>query len=300
MNRLAIRLIRLVLATSWAALGSQAILAQSNQTILTPPVPLLHSPVESFRALLAMPSADRRQWIATRNTNVQEQLLLKIHEYTKLTPEEREWRLKATELRWYLEPLMHSPATNRTGQLALIPEAMRGMVAVRLEQWDRIPSPVQQLFLTNDQGAGYFARVAVPTNYPSLPTPQLRRSLAAHINQLFDLTPAEKERVLATLSDAERQQMERTFAAFQKLSTDQRRQCLLSFKLFTSMTLAERQEFLKNAERWSLLSPAERQSWRELVSAAPHLPPLPNTRVATPPIPLSPRKPVAAMATNGG
>jgi len=284
----------LVFFSFWAA----SAVAQANRVALTPPVPVLKSPVESFRALLVMPSAERRQFVATRNTNAQAQLLQKIREYQTCTPEERDLRLEATELRWYLQPLMRSPATNRAAQLALIPENVRGMVAVRLEQWDRIPAPVQQLFLTNEQCAGYFARVAVPANDPAPTNAQIHERPAGRISQLFDLTPGEKEKVLATLSESERQQMERTLAAFRNLSTDQRRQCLRSFKQLTDMTPAARQEFLTNAKRWSQMKPAERQSWRELVSLAPSLAPLPKVSVATPPNPSILRQPGPA-ATNG-
>jgi hypothetical protein len=300
MNRSIHRFAFLVFATAWTLLENQPASAQTNRALLTPPLPVLRSPVDSFRALLTMPTAERRQFLATRNTNVQERIVQKIREYQNLTREEQDLRLKATELRWYLQPLMQSPATNRAAQLALIPENLRGMVAARLEQWDRIPTPVQQMFLTNEQAAGYLARVDAPTNYLPMPTTQIRQKLAARINQLFDLTPSEKEKVLATLSEAERQQMEKTMEAFQKLSPGQRRQCLVSFKKFTGMPLAERQEFLRNAERWSQMTPAERQAWREVVSAAPNMPPLPIITIPKPPVPVSPRKSGAAVVTNGG
>jgi hypothetical protein len=204
-------------------------------------------------------------------------------------------RLKATELRWYLQSLMRSPATNRPAQLALIPENMREMVADRLQQWDRIPAPVQRMFLTNKQAVSYLARVDAPPNSPPLPPPPDRQKIIDRVNQLFDLTPNEKEDVLATLSDAERQQMEKTLDTFKNLTLAQRQQCLLSFKQFTEMSGAERQEFLNNAKRWSQMTPAQRQAWREVVSAAPNVPPVPF-KVTNPPLPLN-RK---SVTTNGG
>jgi hypothetical protein len=156
------------------------------------------------------------------------------------------------------------------------------------------------MFLTNQQAVGYLARVDAPTNLPPLPSPvHLRQKLFDRVNQLFDLTPKEKDDVLATLSDAEREQMEKTLDAFKNLTLAQRRQCLLSFKQFTEMSAAERQEFLNNARRWSQMTPAQRQAWREVVSAAPNLPPAPFTQVTPPPMPLN-RKPGAAVTTNGG
>ncbi|HEX5220324.1 MAG TPA: DUF3106 domain-containing protein [Verrucomicrobiae bacterium] len=273
--------------------------AQSNRNA-TPPPPLpAKSPVDSFRALLVMPTAERRQFIATRDTNVQQRLVQKIREYQSLPPEERDLRLKATELRWFLQPLMHAPATNRPAQLALIPESMRTMVADRLQQWDRIPAPVQQMFLTNQQAVNYLARVDATTNSAPWPPLPSQEKIIDRVNQLFDLTPNEKEDVMATLSDAERQQMEKTLEAFKKLTPAQRRQCLLSFKQFTEMSPAERQEFLNNAKRWSQMPPAQRQAWREVVSTAPNVPPAPLITVPSPPLPLN-SKPRPSVATNGG
>lgn len=301
MNRSISRIILSGGAAVLMALACHPAAAQTNRVVATPPPPVLRSPMDSFRTLLAMPSAERRQFLASRSTNAQERLAQKVREYQSLTPEQRELRLKATELRWYLQPLMRTPPTNRPAQLALIPENLRDLVADRVAQWDRIPAPVQQLFLTNEQAAGYLARVNVPTNFPPLPQPvQLRQRMTGRINQLFELTPAEKESVLSTLSEAERKQMEKTWENFHNLTRDQRRQCLLSFKQFTELSPPERQAFLNNAERWSQLTPAQRQSWRELVSAAPNLPPAPYRKIPTPALPTAPRNPGDSATTNGG
>ena len=264
-----------------------------------PPVPTMKSPVDSFRTLLVMPAADRKAHLATRTAEVQQKIVDKIREYQALTPEERELRLKATELRWYLKPLMSSPATNRADQMKLIPETMREMVAARIEQWDKLSPTMQQIILTNQYGASYITLGSSATEIPT-PVDKIRTALQHRFNQLFELTPSEKEKVLATLSDAERRQMEKTLEAFGNLSPLQRRQCVTSFTKFAGMSPDERQEFLKSAQRWSAMSPAERQSWRELVSAAPKMPPFPQITIRHPPLPANPHKQPAAMTTNGG
>lgn len=282
-------------ATVWGCLGAE----ETNRVTPVWPLPVLHSPVEAFRRLLVMPTAERREYLEGRNSEVRTRLADKIREYQALTPEERELKLKATELRWYLEPLLVLPATNRTGRLALIPEGMREMVDTRLQQWDKLPAGVQRVILTNRHGPTYVASV-ITTNSPPSPINAIRRTWSARYERIFDLTPAEKETVLAHLSDAERRQMEKTLEAFSHLPAAQRVVCVRSFKKFVGMSGEERQEFLKNAERWSRLSPSERQAWRELVSAAPNLPPLPIAAVPRPPIPVNPRKPAPAPTTNGG
>ena len=265
-----------------------------------PPVPTMKSPVDSFRTLLVMPAADRTEHLSTRSAEVQKKLVEKIREYQALTADERELRLKATELRWYLKPLMTVPATNRDAQVKLIPENLREMVASRISVWDKLPPAIQQRILTNQQAATYIT--LGPPMPPGIPSPadKIRTSLQHRFNQLFELTPSEKEKILATLSDAERRQMEKTLETFGKLNPSQRRQCITSFTKFAGMSPTERQEFLKNAQRWPEMSAAERQSWRELVSAAPKMPPLPLITIKHPPLPVNPRKTPASVTTNGG
>ena len=83
------------------------------------------SPISFFRELLAMNAAERDQALTNRSPEQQAQILAKVREYESLKPDERELRLRVTELRWYLRPLMTAPATNRADQLAMIPEPNR-------------------------------------------------------------------------------------------------------------------------------------------------------------------------------
>ena len=85
---------------------------------------------------MAMKPDEREHYLAGRPPEIRKRFLAKIQEYESMNPEERELRLRATQLRWYLLPLMQTPATNRVAQLAAIPEADRQLVSERLQQWD--------------------------------------------------------------------------------------------------------------------------------------------------------------------
>lgn len=301
MNRALAILFRCGFTTALGLACLTAAQAQANRNPAPPmpPAPVMKSPVDSFRALLVLPSAERREQLASRPPEVRQKILAKIQEYQVLSPEERELRLKVTELRWYLQPLLKTPATNRTAQLALIPDPLRDLVATRITQWDKFPPALQELMLTNQLAPNYLVSGS-PTNLPPLPTVKLREKMSQRFNQFFELTAPEKEKVLTSLSDPERRQMEKTLAAFANLTPAQRQQCVVSFSKFASLTPEEQQEFLKNAARWAQMSPQERQSWRELVSAAPKVPPLPHLTRKTPPLPPNPFKPAGAPTTNGG
>ncbi len=268
-------------------------------SLIPPPPSIRHSPVDFFRQLLAMTPPERNTALANRPPAARATILAKVREYQSLDADARELRLRATELRWYLTPLLRLAPTNREAQLALIPDSQRELVNARLMQWDILPPPLQQEFLTNDATLHYFARVET-TDTDTNTSPE-QQKIAAQFGQFFELTPPEKAQALKTLSAAERAQMEKTLQAFDQLPPRQRLTCVRNYAKFTGMTPAERSEFLKNAESWSKLSPGERQTWRDLVKNVPLWPPLPPTVPPVPPnlIPHNaPNFPRASVATN--
>jgi hypothetical protein len=289
-------------------------LAESEQS--GPPVPLLRSPVDSFRELLAMTLEERKEAVAARPPETQKLIFAKVREYLSLKPDERELRLRATELRWYVLPLLSTPATNRAAQLVFIPPELRKPITDRLAQWDKLAPATQEDLLENELIERYFTQLEGSTREQRINilagiSPERRAQLEAgmarwgalseerrhktceRFDQFFELTPREREKALKTLSEAERQQMEKTLRTFEKMPKEQRELCVRSFEKFANLSLAERQLFLQNAERWRLMSPAERQAWRELVGKMPEWPPMPPE----PPPPLPPGYPTP-VATN--
>ena len=266
------------------------------------------SPVELFRRLLAMSPDERGNFLTNRTPEIRARILAKVAEYEALGPDERELRLRATELRWYLMPLLLDAPTNRAALLAQVPDDLRQLVENRLEQWTILPPTLQQEFLDNERTLAYFTQMDVSNNPAEnsgrapgdadrarwdLLSQAERSQITAGFRQFFELTPDEKQETLNTLSDAERQQMEKTLQSFDKMPASQRDECVNAFAKFASMDAAEQAEFLKNAARWSEMSPAERKAWRDLVVNVPQWPPLPAGFV----VPI-PGEPSPAVATN--
>ena len=269
----------------------------STPTNLLPPAPQTpSSPVAFFRQLLVMSPAERSTALASRPPESRARITAKIREYLALDPNERELRLRATELRWYLAPLFRLPVADRTTRAAQMPEELRAIVNSRLAQWDALTPELQKEFLDNDKTLHYFARVETTNNVAATAEQQ---KISEQFNQFFELTPEEKIQTLNTLSDAERAAMEQTLATFEKLPVKQRLQCTRNYAKFAGMSGPERAEFLKNAERWSQMSPKERQSWRDLVARVPMMPPLPQATVPANLIPHpAPKIPRTSVVTN--
>lgn len=266
-------------------------------TVQPPPLPG-RSPVEIFRELLALPTVERRAALTNRPPDSQQRLLEKLKEYERLPADERELRLQATELRWFLQPLLALPATNRATRLAQMPAHLHDLVTARLRQWDILPPPLRQQLLEDDRTFRLYLQLESGTAEQraallrSLP-PERRQQVEAgfdrwraldaaerekavrRMDRYFTLSDAEKQKVLASLSTQERGAMEKTLAAFERLPPQQRQRCIRSLQKLAALSPDEQAQFLKNAERWKSMTPAERESFRNLVAQAPVLPPLP-------------------------
>jgi len=250
---------------------------------LMPPAPQPVSPVGLFRRLLSMSARERESYLTNRPPEIRTALRGKIQEYLAMDPDARELRLRATELRWQLLPLLHLAPADRGPRLALVPEDLAPLVQSRLAEWDQLSPELQKEFLANDGTLPYFAVVDTTNQTTANPAaggePQ---NIAAQVNQFFELTPDEKQRTLKTLSATERAQMENTLAAFGKLTPQQRLQCVRAFTKFAGLSTSDRVEFLKNAGRWAQMSPQERQTWRDLVARVPAWPPMPPSFIMPP------------------
>jgi hypothetical protein len=262
-------------------------------TNLMPPMPNALSPVSFFRQLLMLSPSERNNSLADRTPEARARILAKVREYQALDPDERELRLRATELRWYLVPLLRMAPAERPGLLARVPPELLGIVKSRLMQWDVLPPPLQAEFLANDKTLHYLTQTQPPSATNSQPD-----TLAEQFSQFFVLTQREKQRLLGMLSETERLRMAKTLKTFDQLPVQQRAQCIRNYAKFAGMSGVERAEFLKNAESWSKMSPQERQTWRDLVANVPMWPPAPSTIL--PPLPpnLRPKGVKPSMATN--
>jgi uncharacterized protein DUF3106 len=284
-----------------AQTATNVLLPEKNSSAVTnimPPLPQAHSPVDFFRNLLAMTSRDRNNFLTNKPPEVRARILDKVREYLALDPNERELRLRATELRWYLTPLLRDSTTNRDARLAQAPDDLRGLIKSRLDQWDALPPELRREFLDNERALRYFTHIDAtnnPAEWHHGPSDDdqarwntlseiERQKITNQFNQFFELTPDEKQKTLNTLSGAERAQMEKTLQSFDKLPLKQRRECIHAFTEFAGMSPADRAEFLKNAGQWSKMLPAERRAWRDLVANVPQWPPLP-TALIMPPMP---------------
>jgi uncharacterized protein DUF3106 len=270
-------------------------------------------PVELFRELITKDRQAQEKLLAEHKLQDRKEIFAKVREYKALKPSQRELRLKATELRWYLRRLMDLPPERRPALLARLSENDRKLVQARLDYWDKLPNSARQEFRTNEAAITYFtmppeqrslyvsnALTSARSNmlvhgiayFNALPE-QKRQKVLEQFNEFFEFRPEERQKILSPLSEPERQQIEKTLKKFGELSAADRAACVQSFGRFAMLSIEERQQFLKNAEHWKLMPPSERRQWRELVEDLSQLPPMPPD-LELPPMP--PGFPSAALS----
>ena len=258
------------------------------------------SRIDYFRQLLRMMPHERAQTLAREPESKRRALQAKLEEYTKLTVEEREARLRLVEIWFYLQPLMTLAPAQRTDKLAAVPEAARPLIEERLKWWDLVPQEHRGEFLQNELAIQYFVRLesSTPAQRDQLAAkpaeawkaleenlrqwrarPQEeRQKMYQRFQEFFDLPEKEKDRTLHALSNSERQKLERSLQTFEKLPPHQRATCIESFRKFENMSKDDRDQFFKNVERWQDMTPRDRQNWINLINLLPAQsgPPLPT------------------------
>ena len=250
------------------------------------------SPVAKLRQLLTMTREEQDQFLSNKSEAEKLEILEKIEEYKMMRPDEREMKLKATELRWYLRPFIDAPETNRSALLASVPKKDWKMVQDRLKYWDQLPGEAKKQLQTNQAVEIFFSlpveqRIfAWATNsepvqeeilkLQAMPGEQRQKRLDG-FGKFFDFTTAEKEKLMQTVVESERQQMKKTLDEYDRLPAAQRDICRRSFEKFKNMSPAEQQQYLRNAELWNRMTPTERQQWKSLVEELSTQPPAPSS-----------------------
>jgi hypothetical protein len=296
--------ILVVFAALWTALAAAQI-PKPPTPVLMPPIP--PSPVDQFRQWLRMPETEREASLADYPEPKRVVLRQKLQAYAVMPADQRERRLRMLELSWYLRPLMEVSLEQRGDYLKMIPARLHETIASRLEKWDGLAAETRREILASEDARDLVTRYFVQVRRTPVSAPDLhpldeqqraslrdalkrwnemsqsqRERVGEHLATFFDLSAADQQRTLARLSDAERQEMQKTLEAFARLSAQNRRAVVESFQKFATMAPEERGAFLRNAARWQQMTAQERETWKRLVNKLPPMPPEP---VVPPPVP---------------
>jgi len=258
-----------------------------------PPVPKVRTATDRFRELLAA-NPEQREAVLARKTPAARALIeAKLREFGALRPDEREIRLRLAQFQDALRSLLPLSPADRGPLMASVPDEDLPWIEERLAAWDLLPEAERRDVLESERRLSWFVRqaevhpdrqhveayvAALPPAAQQAAREQMERWLAlpvsersrkaAAFSRFFDLTAAERQAALGTLSQTERQQMERALSDFAALTPEARERCVQGFQKFEALSPSEREQFLRRAERWKAMSPNDRAAWRRLVEKA--------------------------------
>ena len=288
-------------------LTTNLVIGQPAPDVRTAPIPPLSpSPIDLFRRLLATNAIGRDQFMFGKSVALRQYLESRIREFEVMPAEERNAKLQALELRWYMPHVMRLKPAERASRLETIPEPIRNVIRQRLLQWDILPPQLQQEVLDNETVIKFFERPEqaggsgkaldamsagqrdeLDKRYKKwmvLPEGE-RARIVRRFDDFMGMPEAAQSNALARLTDTDYAQMQQTFSQFGTLSKEQRVQAMQGFWKFAELSPAEQAAFLKTAERWRTMSEKDRELWRTVVARAQAArtnapPPLPgNVRV---------------------
>src|ERR1051326_1727119 len=164
--------------------------------------PLPKPQVTYFRELLALRPGELDRALAGIAEPGRRRLQAKLREYLALAPDERETRLRATELCAYLAPLMRTPPTNRVAQLARVPDDFRPPVEERLKVWDGLAPETQKQLQESQWLIRWLGQLRYASDLPKTSTSaaedlpqQQREKLEQQLASLRALSPTARQQM---------------------------------------------------------------------------------------------------------
>jgi hypothetical protein len=242
----------------WSAVAG---LAQDN--IPMPPKPVLTSPVELFRRLIATNAAGREAFLAGRSPEARRVIEAKLREYESLEQGEREAKLRSLQLRWYTQRFLRMKPEERATQMAQISPQDQAVIGERINRFKILPPQIQKEVMTNQMAMNFIFQDSRQQDGADARHAQRMERLV----EFIESSPSEREKFLAKLTPTEHEQMQKTLSTFTSLSKEERVEAMAGFKKFAALSENERAAFLSTAERWRQMSDKDRAFWRSIVSA---------------------------------
>lgn len=257
-----------------------------------------NSPVRLFRALLQADPVEQERLLAGRSAESRAIIRERLQEYRNLTELERETKLRALEFHHIMKLLLSAPESVREVWLTEVPVEYQKLCAARLRLWNVLPPELQRdarerdatfRWLTRYENASEQQRRELLKEVPDserrareAALDQWRGMTAAereqawrNTRQMFEMSPRDQQRVMATVTESNRAQTAKLVGELRQLTPGEREQRLSGWQRFTQLNPQEQAKLLQAWERWKKMSETERELWRRLSASVPKSSPLP-------------------------
>lgn len=232
------------------------------------------SPISKFRTLLEWTPEERTQFVKKQPANVRQILERKILEYESLSDSQREFRLIATELHFYLEPLLIDNRDIDISTVQDIPDHLRKYIDQSVAFWNRIKPAHRDLLLAKKEAVSYLISISsrLYDLEKLMPKPAPEWDNLYHFLQL----PHKKQLSFMRASGIQPSpEMSNLLKAFQGLEVEEKRNCAHAFVCYLSFPDQLKTRFVDGLAQWSEKKPSERSIWREIAGKYPKIRPVP-------------------------
>jgi hypothetical protein len=250
-----------------------------------------NSPIEHFRIVLNLSSEDLEKYILRQKPHVQPILRKKIEEYASLSRAEKDFRLRATELHYYLDSLLEHNSTVSLDSLPPLPESLKEEIMRAVHFWNNLSNAQRDLLFTKKATISYLVSLS-RENVPPLPVNRPAISPEwANMYHFLQLPYEKQKEFLGSDKLNQAPKMGKVLEAFSKLSVDEKERCANALVCFLSFPRDLQDRVADGLTYWNSLDPSERTVWREIAGRSPAILPMSNdisalTANAYPPFPV--------------
>lgn len=233
-----------------------------------------HSPISKFRTILNWSPEERSQFVKKQPANVQRILERKIMEYEALSESQREFRLIATELHFYLDPLLVGNRNIDPSAVQEVPPHLRKYIDQSVGFWNRIKPAHRDLLLAKKEAVSYL--ISISSRLYDLE--KLMPKPAPEWDNLYNFLQLPHNKQLSFMKAYQIKpsiEMEKLLVAFQGLEDEEKRNCAHAFVCYLSFPNNLKTQFVDGLAEWSQKKPSERSIWREIASKYPRIRPVP-------------------------
>ncbi len=249
--------------------------------------PRTASPISHFRQLLELNTQQREAIILRQEPSTRRILERKLEEYASLSEGEKEFRLFATELHFYLEPMIGRDSSIEKIPADRIPDSIIPHLRTAMDFWNQLPVSQRDLLLSKKKAITYLITLTYSSARLSAIVPEQSDEWES-LNRFLALSLDKQKAFLNSYGLAGNTRIVQVLEKMASLSADQRDRSVHALTCYLSFPPAMKDRFMDGVHTWNSMKPTERTVWRQIADRYPRVKPAPlpfSTQTAEGPYP---------------
>lgn len=232
------------------------------------------SPVSHFRTILLKEKSERESFVIRQTPPVQSVLRRKIKEYEAMPATEREFRLTATELHYYLDPIFVDNRPVSTQSISGIPPHLKVYANRAVGFWNQLETAHRDLLLSKKEAVSYLVGISYRSKTLESLTPKPSKEWNGLYHFLL-LSEENQEKFCRYHGLQISPEMNELLGYLNKLDMEKRKRCAHAFVCYLSFPSDLKNRFQSGVNDWAAKKPYERSIWREIAGKYPKINPVP-------------------------